>query len=218
MNNLVSFSFFISLLFTACHKDPPVEPKPAVPLQDIKAYSYFKTGTYWIYKDSATSAEDSVYVYADTAYSYYNSGNPIVAAGNYMYYDCRAHSYYDTYNYYYQIDMGYYGSEGSVGVKRIRTKPGDYVGETFLMSNRFEKGESVTLYTGTGTSYFKIFYDSLSVMGKYYKKVVKFNDTRNASEYESSTNFYIAKNIGIVRKEKLDTITTWNLIRYRIIQ
>lgn len=202
-----------------CKKDPDPtpEPKPTVPLEDLTAYSYFKTGTYWIYKDSATGIEDSVYVYFDTSYSYYQN-NGIQAAGNYMYHDCKIHSNSDTYNYYYKISGGNYSiSTGENGVERIRTKPGNYIGETYLMSNRFIEGDQIGLFTGTGTTYFKMEYSSFLLEGNIYNKVVKFYDDKNASEYESPTNFYIAKNIGIIRKEILDSMKIWNLIRYNII-
>jgi hypothetical protein len=206
-------------------------PEPAIQLQDLTAYSYFKTGTYWIYKDSASGIEDSVYVFYDTVYSYYHSGNSIVSAGNYNYYECHAHSYTDTYNYYYKIDMGYYGSNGVMGTWRIKTKPGDYVGQTFLMNNYFKNGSKSYPYTSPGIVSYINYFDSINVNGNAFLNVVHFNDTKNASENLStpfgsinpSTDFYIAKNIGIVKKHVYDTIfntinKTDNLIRYHIVQ
>lgn len=218
--NYLFFIFFSSLLLSGCKKfeyEAYYEELPK-PLEDLSAYSYFKTGTYWIYKDSASGVEDSMFVYSDTSYSYFQTGTA-QEEGNYMFYGFKAHSVYDTYDYLYNISMGNYGlSTKSVGVERIRTKPGDYVGETYLMTNRFVDGEFAVLYTGTGTTYFKQTYDSISLLNQNYYAVAKYYDSKNASEYESPTNFYIAKNIGIIRKEKLDTIQTWNLIRYHIVQ
>lgn len=206
-------------------------PKPQIELQDLPPYTHFKTGTYWIYKDSASGVEDSVYVFYDTVYSYYHSGNSIVSAGNYYYYECHAHSYTDTYNYYYKIDMGFYGSTKSIGTWRIKTKPGDYVGQTFLMSNKFIDGEAIVAYTSPGVISYRKFYDSMLVNNLIFNNVVWFNDTKNASEnlstpfgsIDPATDFYIAKNIGIVKKHVYDTIfNTINktdiLIRYHIVQ
>jgi hypothetical protein len=213
----ILFAFF----FSACKKDPDCNtqpPSPSYTFQDLVAYSYFKTGTYWIYKDSTSSIEDSVYVYTDTSYSYYQN-NGIQMEGTYMFYTFQAHSFFDSYNYHYNISMGNYSvSTNEVGTVRIRTKPTDYVGETYLMSNRFVVGDMITWYLGTGSTYYKGFYDSLNILGNNYYSVVKFYDSQNLSEYESPTNFYIAKNIGIVRKEKLDSNKVWNLIRYNIVQ
>ena len=221
MKKVIFLSVLIVIFFTTCKKDPDTsEPKPGSDYvhQDLTAYSFFKTGTYWIYKDSTSGVEDSVYVYADTSYLYFRTGT-VQQDGNYMYYDCRAHSYYDSYNYYYQIDMGYYSlSTKEVGTVRIRTKPGDYVGETFLMSNRFVTNDMITWYLGTGSTYYKEFYANINILGTNYYNVAKFYDSQNLSEYESPTNFYIAKNIGIIKKEKADSNKVWNLLRYNIIQ
>ena len=84
----VIFISIISLLFiSSCKKDPELQSGPSIPLQDLPAYSHFKLGTYWVYKDSTSGIEDSMYVYSDTAYIYYNPGNGVQEAGNYMYYD-----------------------------------------------------------------------------------------------------------------------------------
>ena len=221
MKKMIFLSVLMVIFFTTCKKDPDTtEPEPGSDYvhQDLTAYSHFKTGTYWIYKDSTSGVEDSVYVYYDTSFVYHQTG-ATQADGDYMFYNCQAHSFYDTYDYYYKISMGYYIiSTKEVGVQRIRTKPGDYVGETYLMSNRFVTDDVITLYSGTGSTYYKGFYDSINVLGNYYQSVAKFYDTNNASEYNSPTNFYIAKNIGIIKKEKLDSNKVWNLIRYNIVQ
>ncbi len=221
MKKYILLSIAILFFFTTCKKDPDVNPQtagPAYTLQNLAAYSYFKTGTYWIYKDSTSGVEDSVYVYTDTSYSYYQTG-AVQADGNYMFYNFIALSYFDTYHYHYSISMGNYSlSTGEVGVVRMRNKPTDYVGETFLMSNRFVANDVITWYLGAGSTYYKEFYDSVNILGTYYYSVAKFYDTNNASEYNSPTNFYIAKNIGIIKKEKLDSNKVWNLIRYNIVQ
>ncbi len=192
--------------------------EPPKPLEDLSAYSYFKTGTYWIYKDSASGIEDSVYVYYDTSYSYYQN-NGWQDEGTYMFYYFNAHSYYDSYDYTYKISMGNYSVvSGATGVERIKRKPTDYVGDTYLMHNKFVSDLAMTLYTGTGTTYFKTFYDSITFTTNRFYLVSKFFDTNNETEYHSPTNFYIAKNIGIIRKEKSDSSIVWNLIRYHITQ
>ena len=208
------------LFFSTCKKDPKIlsSTAPGYVYEDIAAYSYFKTGTYWIYKDSTSGVEDSVYVYSDTSYLYHRTGT-VQEDGDYMYYECHANSAYDTYNYYYKIDMGFYIlSTGEVGTVRVRTKPGDYVGQTYLMSNRFIADDVITWWLGDGATYYKAYYDSINLSGITYHAAAKFYDTSNSAEYSSPTFFYIAKNVGIIRKEKLDSNKVWNLIRYNIIQ
>ncbi len=220
MKKIAFLAIFSTFLFTTCKKDPPtVQPSgPAYTHQDLTAYSFFKTGTYWIYKDSASLIEDSVYVYWDTAYSYYQN-NGIQKEGNYMYYDCRTHSAYYSSNYYYRISLGNYDiNNGGVGVERNQTGSTGLNGNSYLMGDRFLDGAFLTLYTGEGTTYYKSFYDSLSISGIVYHNTVKFYDTKNTTENRSRTNFYMSKNIGITRKEILDSNKVWNLVRYHIIQ
>ena len=119
MKNIL-FILILIFVFGACKRDTNTEPKPGTPVvyQDLTAYSYFKKGTYWIYKDSATSVLDSVYVPYDTSYSYYQN-NGIQKTGNYMFYDCPAYSYLDNHYTYYRISMGNYSiSDGSAVVER----------------------------------------------------------------------------------------------------
>jgi hypothetical protein len=58
----------ITLLIFACKKEdetPVSQSKTVMPVtQSIKDWGYFKKGSYWIFKDSLTSAIDSVYVTA----------------------------------------------------------------------------------------------------------------------------------------------------------
>ena len=218
----------ITLLYSSCKKDPNTSQpsKPPVPLQDLTVYSYFKTGTYWIYKDSATSILDSIYVPFDTSFSYYQNNN-IQAAGNYMYYDTRTYSYLDNHYCYYQISMGNYSIvNGYLGVERT-----SHTGTDYLMVNEFNNtlfgywgSPGVVTYCGS--------FDTLNVNGIVFNNAVHFHDTNNSTEISytttfgycnPTTDFFIAKHIGIVRKRirdyQFNTVNkTWNLIRYHIIQ
>ncbi len=63
---------------------------------------------------------------------------------------------------------------------------------------------------------------------KYYNLFIlnskNFSATQKWFNYGSdcddgqNTTYYIAKNIGIVRREQLDSNRTWNLIRYNVVQ
>ncbi|MBK7183414.1 MAG: hypothetical protein IPH89_10985 [Bacteroidetes bacterium] len=77
-------------------------PEQAIQLEDLTAYSYFKTGTYWIYKDSASGVEDSVYVFYDTTFQYHlGPGN--IQAGTIIIMNAIAHITQTPINYYYKI-------------------------------------------------------------------------------------------------------------------
>ncbi|MBN8695458.1 MAG: hypothetical protein J0L87_02915 [Bacteroidetes bacterium] len=218
--SILIIALFVLTLFSCDYDYVPYfeAPKPQIELQDLPAYAHFKTGTYWIYKDSASGVEDSVYVYYDTLYSYYQN-NGLQDEGIYMFYYFSAHSYLDSYDYTYRISMGNYSVvSGATGVERIKRKPTDYVGDTYLMHNKFVDQTAMGLYTGTGVTYFKRYYDSINIGANMFYSTSKFFDTNNETEFHSPTNFYIAKNIGIIRKERADSSIVWNLIRYHIIQ
>ena len=46
----------------------------------------------------------------------------------------------------------------------------------------------------------------------------KMNNTIDVIQNSQKTNYFIAKNIGIIRKEYLDSAKVWNLVRYNIVQ
>jgi hypothetical protein len=60
----ISIACFLIIL-CSCKKDedPPAAPRTDFPVSSaIKSWSYFKKGSYWIYKDSIDNSFDSVYV------------------------------------------------------------------------------------------------------------------------------------------------------------
>ncbi len=207
-------------------------PEPAVQLEDLTAYSYFKTGTYWIYKDSASGVEDSVYVFYDTTFQYHLGPGNIQAEGDYMYYSYRANSSIDSFSYYYDIDYGFYSpGTNTVGVSRKKVKPGNYIGTSLLMVNYFKRNYPFGIYSSPGDLFFKTFHDSLQLNNTTYFSVASFEDTKNASEsYMSSfglinpkTEYSISKNIGVIKIKIIDNqFNTINkikyLVRYHIVQ
>ncbi|MBL7889220.1 MAG: hypothetical protein JNL24_06685 [Bacteroidia bacterium] len=234
--SILIITIFIITLFSCDYDYVPYfeAPKPQIELQDLPAYAYFKTGTYWIYKDSASGVEDSVYVFYDTVFQYHLGTGNAQAEGDYMQYEWHSHNFTDEYNYDYKIDYGFYGLASKlVGVERWKFKPGDYVGNSYMMSNIFDSNYPFGYYGSPGTIYFKEEYDSLNIGGNIIRNVVHFQDTENASEniffpgYGSlnpRTDYYIAKNIGVV-KIRITDHTQFNLInkmqylaRYHIIQ
>ena len=219
LSYITSIVFTLILLSGCKHFEyEPYFEVPPAPLEDITAYSYFKTGTYWIYKDSASAVEDSVYVFVDTNYLYHQT-NTYQEEGDYMFYGFRAYSEYDSCVYYYSISMGnYILTTHEVGCLLRKYKQPNYIGATFLMTNRFVAGDQIGYYAAQGMTYYKDYYDSLQILSNSFHKVSKFHSTINETMENSPTNFYIAKNIGIIRKEKLNTSQTWNLIRYHIVQ
>ncbi|MBL7889224.1 MAG: hypothetical protein JNL24_06705 [Bacteroidia bacterium] len=211
---------FTLLLFNSCGKfeyEKYYEVPPA-PLADLPAYSYFKTGTYWVYKDSASGVEDSVYVFADTSYLYHQT-NTTQEEGDYMFYGFRAYSNYDSCVYYYSISMGnYILTTKEVGALLRKYKQTDYIGATYTMTNRFIDGDQIIYYAAQGITYYKQSYDSLLIGTNVFRNVVKFHHTKDETMELSPSNVYFSKHVGLVRKEKLSTNQIWELVRYQVIQ
>jgi hypothetical protein len=53
-----------------------------------------------------------------------------------------------------------------------KNKPGDYIGQTFLMSNKFIDGEAIVAYTSPGVISYKKSYDSILVNNLIFNDVV----------------------------------------------
>ncbi len=208
------------LLTSSCIKEPPAPAQTLIPKErllpeEAKAYIAFKPGTYWVYQDSATGARDSVWV----NYLYYKKDTGYDVLNNYLiyeYYELKTTSLLDGYFYYYELNSIY--SSGSRNhIRRTKTKFGDYVGWTISFEYPIVPGN--VLYGGaydvtTTTNY----YDSLNIKGIVYHKVSRLHNKENPTEYGCQTIFYLAKDFGIIRKVNLDSVSTWNLVKYQIIK
>lgn len=69
-------------------------------------------------------------------------------------------------------------------------------------------------------------YDILEIGGEYYEDVIRIHETKNPTEGTKETNFYIARNYGIIRYDinnkfsvnDKDNWQRWDLVRSHIIQ
>lgn len=207
--------FIIILIFIGCKKDNEVKTY-YVP-QDIKNYAYFKTGTWWVYEEELTNKRDCVLIVSNNGgYDEFDgkSGPP---KGIFEYFNCTAHSYLNGYDYTDDCNPTW-TKDGRSIVFRGKSKPGDYVGSTILLFNKFIIGSRMYPYTQTGEVTLTAGTDSLLLKGEYYHKVHIFNDSKNSTEEDSPTNFFVARNIGIIRKEIMLVNENWNLVSYHIVQ
>lgn len=212
--------FLSTIILISCEKFDYEKyyEQPPDPLEDLPSYSYFKTGTYWIYKDSVTNALDSIYVFADTNYLYHQT-NTTQEEGDYMFYGFRAYSSYDSCIYYYSISMGnYILSTREVGALLRKYKQTDYIGATYLMTNRFIEGDQIGYYAAQGMTYFSSFLDIYFIEQNQYEKVAQFYHTKNETDSLHATLYRIGKNIGVLEKRRIDNTKVWKLINSHIIQ
>lgn len=186
--------------------------------QGVKDYSLFKPGTYWVYEDSATGVLDSVYVYdfrsgIDTSYSTHGE-----LFGYFEYFFVYALRSIDGYTEEYSVNASWGKGQPTMPIWKSRYKPSDYVGTTFLMEYPFIVGKNYYPFTQDGIVTCTGFYENIILNNVPYNSVAKFYDSKNITENNSPSYGFIAKNIGIVRKEIIESHQVWNLSRYHIVQ
>ena len=221
MRNLLLTCSIPVLLFAACKKDPPPPPSYTITLSPVlRDYGYFRPGTYWIYEDSASHVLDSVYVTSASI------GNTVITkqqnlgyTGTFGYFKEQYQSTYrpETGNIY--VDMQTSKQSPGAALWHDKTVGGVYVGQNILMTDIFNYGYTVVApHEPNGALTFMGGIDTLKVLGKSYFRVVEEYNKQNILENNNRTNVYLARYIGVIRKELLDSNKVWNLKRYNIVQ
>ncbi|HYG14440.1 MAG TPA: hypothetical protein VEC12_01725 [Bacteroidia bacterium] len=192
--------------------------------QEVKDYMYFKPGTYWIYQDSATGDLDTVNVTDTVVASKTDDGN------YYEHYETRTYSSFYKYYYYYKVNTSFSDrcitqneSRPCYNIVAVKTRPGNYVGESTLLYLPFQKNYWGYAYLTSEKSIVKMAdrIPDLSIGNNSFNDVLIVNTTHSLFYSFAETNFFIAKNIGIVRKEIFETNGNkqiWNIISYNIHQ
>ena len=216
-----ALAFFIfSVCSCSCDKsgDENIQPSFLIP-QEVKDYTFFKEGTYWIYKDSASGIEDSVYVYYSyQEYDTLSANNSYgLAPGIYEWFEVKTRSEFYHYDYYYNLNSSFISySPLHVSVFREKSKPGDYVGATVCFI--YPPTIGITSYWYNDVTTVNNFYGNYNIGGNTYSNVVNIYETKNVTENDQKTHLFFAKNFGLVRKELIDSLQVWNMIRKNIIQ
>jgi hypothetical protein len=225
MKNLIYILFLCTCLMSCKQcKKKQAEPDQGFssPVNtDLYAYAYFKPGTYWVYQDSISGILDSVYIIFANKGTYTN-GDAEVAQGYYRgtfnWFQCDAISSYDHYKYQNWMDQSYEVDNGSPRVfrsKYIMSNSGNNAGKTLHMG-AVDVGKEFFIYPDKVI--YEKYYSSFQLQASSYLATEKWYNKKSVIDNEQDTYYYIAKNIGIVRREQLDSNRTWNLIRYNIIQ
>ena len=171
-----------------------------------------------MYEEENSGMRDSVYVTS--------------AAENPSNYDFDVEVYSTHQNYYYRywpikVNSSQCPSNGKIcgrciQVKRSKYKPGDFVNEStcFLFIPLVGDGQYVF---NTELENNRIFVDGISdssefVSGMVFDRTVKIRELNTYMEGAQSTNHYFSENVGLIKKELLDSNQVWNLINYHIEQ
>jgi len=81
---------------------------------------------------------------------------------------------------------------------REKTKIGDYVGQTIMAKHPFLIG-SISYWYNNNIITTSAIYSNLQIGSNAFYDIVRINETNNVTESLQSTDFYISKNVGIVK-------------------
>lgn len=209
--------YFITFLgataLVSCHNDPD-PPIPSVDeaemVRQLKEFTYFKEGSYWVYEDSATGDLDSMFVhYADDGEGL-NSDNE-----KYYWFNCFIYSTRDSFEYHYTFHSSWSTSNPYRSfVFREKTKPGDNVGQTRFVDFPFVLGRYFFWSYDSIQTHDVL--DSVTLSAETYHDIAIITHTNDDSE-QSPTEYWVAQNVGIIRYEVADSNRIWRLVRKHIV-
>ena len=208
MRNIIVFLVIFLIISVFASQSCKDKPKTQVLIsisEQMKEYSVFKSGSYWVFINDINGRTDSCYIEKPAKFTFIQKDYPnvdsiweycgIFYGGNFI---------YGTW-----IDNNFYGIGLNSGT-----------GNPCLSKDNFQPGFTYS-FNANHILRNMTFYDSIvingnsfySVMVTQYLSYVEFNDTIKYT-------YYLGKNIGLIqynRKEK-NSDTTWSLQRYKIIQ
>lgn len=165
--------------------------------ENVKSYTVFQVGSYWIFKNEVTGSIDSTYI--SEAPHYFFNGDEYIPP------------------YAEACAVRYGGAILSVSM----VSPGGvdlwFLNGTYCQCLQFYNDPP-----GANSNFTNIkTFDSLEVNNKYYHEVINTESRiRFANGDTLFYTFYIAKSVGIIKldKRKNEFDTTWSLIRSHVVQ
>ncbi len=223
MKHTLLFAFCSLLLIAASCKDKKNKksyctnnPSECQSVLAAKDFFLFKEGSWWVYEEETSHERDSMYVT-----QYLNSSG--------YDFDMRVKSALTGYEYHFS--PFYAGGNQSCSesnaiadkclyVNRTKGQMGDYVGEGYCFFVNTIKGDWAYI---TGNIYFennKIIvensYNEYAVGFLTFGRTYKIHELNTRIEGIQPTNHFYSKNVGLIRKELLDSNQVWNLVSYHI--
>jgi len=196
-------------------KDEILNPDEKEVPQAVKDFMYFKLGTYWIYQDSITGDLDSTYVFStkngkDTS-SFFTMVGYLTIISHYSVMETKSMHFNKMYKY------SCYASKPTIDNYILTNRTANNNGlENIVFAYPLDLGKQFILNENTIT--IDHFYESLTVASNTFQDVYCISQTKDQTEDDSETKFYIAKNFGIIKKEISGRNENWKLIRSHIVQ
>jgi hypothetical protein len=201
----------------SCKKDKVGDNAPCTTCQSVteaKDYFAFKVGSWWVYEEETSHERDSVYVTQSTIGSDY-------MFDTYMYSELQGY-YYHYYPLYINNNVCSKTEPTKskcLFVTRAKQKPGDYIGENYCFFVNYSVGSYETEFNICNPNNRVIIsnvFNEFDLGLFHFNKTVIVHELCTFIENCQPTNHYFSKNIGLIRKELLDSNEVWNLINYHI--
>lgn len=227
MRKLSFLLFTLPLLAVSCKdKNKPTSvcttsPSSCQKVTESKDFFLFKMGSWWVYEEETSHVRDSVYM------------TQSIEVENSYDFDVRMKSALSGYEYHYW--PVYYGVNNNCSVTnpvdkrclyilRSKYKFQDFLVESHVFFIKYSTGESVATGDGfpCGNSNNRILmqsvWDTYSLNGQNFGKTIRIDEGCDCAEGKQPTRMFYSKNVGVIRKELLDSNQVWNLVNYHIVQ
>jgi|GEM_PF-3858524 len=217
-NPVQVFICMLVITLAGCKKENYVEEDtgPYYLPQEIKDYSMFKPGTYWVYIDSVSGNVDSMHVFNmvkgfDTLTYSDNVLRP------YEFFETQMQSSYDGYTYLIYCSSTYSTLNNTrFPVFITKFKAGHAAGQSVMYMYKPFKGQVV--YDANATKIVNNVYPSIFMSGVLYKNVIDISHDKSVVDVSNNARKFFASNFGLIRKEYGDSNQVWILARSHIIQ
>lgn len=180
-----------------------------------KNFFLFKEGTWWVYEEETSHLRDSIYVtnsYSGADYNFQMITKSALTDYEYHYYPIYA--YGNT-----QCSATELNAAKCVFIRESKGKPGDYVGEGYCFFVNYKLNDELGSFN-VNFSNNKIRVGQL--LSNYsngaftFGETVKIHELAAVLDDNQPKNCYYARDIGLVRKELVDSNQVWNLVSYHI--
>lgn len=232
MNKFYYHMALLTLLSLICSRCKHVRDENAIPchcgegntIESLKEWTYFKTGTYWIYQEETTLELDTFVVLNDHDF--------ITPAGDPQF-DYEMWRTGD--QYYYRFGFNESGSaldcnNDCCECRRLwcaKYRPGDADGQEPLLTFPTYVGSYAYIVNVDVIDKVEVvdYKGTFCLSEQCFEDVVVECNGESVLDQEAASNgdyyqvkYFVAKHFGIIRKEITETNEIWNLIDYQIVQ
>jgi len=223
MRLLFTAILFVIVFMVSCTKEKvPCTNCPTEPIQEcytideIKQFFVFNVGSYWVYKEENSGFLDTLTV----TQSQNNTGG----------YNFWIEMYSTNQDFYYYYWPGLATGNQScnnlnqicsrcIYIKRVKSKPGNFVHEqTCLFFNNSLLESTAVINSSFPDNKIIIdgITDSIELNSMHFSKTISVRELNTYMEGNQPTIHQFSKGVGLIKKELLDSLQTWELVDYYI--